>query len=112
MPFSDLQGAHIGVEASYYLQNMIDEPPAHEPLLAALGGYPMSLKLHIQAELDQWKENGMTPIFVFEGQSTVGKDDLALRSAKAAVIKTQGAWESYADNRAGDAVKAFGASGM
>jgi hypothetical protein len=111
MPFSETENAVIGVEATYYLQRMIDEPPAHEPLLAALGGDPIGLKEHIENELDQWKENSMRPIFVFEGQSTVGKDSIALFKAREALVKTQSAWELYADNHPGEAVKTFGASG-
>ena len=112
MPFSDTENAVIGVEATYYLQRMIDEPPAHEPLLAALGGDPIGLKEHIQNELDQWKENNMRPVFIFEGQSVVGKDNIALLKAREALVKTQSAWDLYAENHPGDAVKKFGASGM
>jgi hypothetical protein len=111
MPFSDLENAVIGVEATAYIKQMIEEPPAHEPLLAALGGDPIGLKSHIENELDKWRDNGMTPIFVFEGQSVVGKDDMALRNARAALVKTESAWAKYADNKPDEAVKAFGASG-
>jgi hypothetical protein len=107
-----MQNARLGVEATYYLQRMIEEPPAHEPLLAALGGSPIALKQHIEEELDRWKQNGMSPLFVFDGQSTVGKDDMALRKAKAALAKTQTAWELYADNQPSEAVKTFGSSSM
>jgi hypothetical protein len=110
MPFSEMENARIGVEATAYLQHMIEEPPAHEPLLAALGGEPIALKQHIEKELDNWKTNGMTPIFVFEGQSTVGKDEVALANAKVAFGKTQQAWDLYSDGEPGDAVKTFGGS--
>jgi hypothetical protein len=111
MPFADLENAVIGVEASAYLKLMIEEPPAHEPLLAALGGDPIGLKYHIENELDKWRDNNMTPVFVFEGQSVVGKDDMTLRNARAALAKTESAWAKYAENKPDDAVKAFGASG-
>ena len=111
MPFPDLQNAVIGVEATAYLQNMIDEPPTQEPLLAALGGDPIALKYYIETELDNWKLNGITPLFVFEGQSTVGKDEIALRNAKAALAKTEQAWRLYVDNHPDEAVKGFGSSG-
>jgi hypothetical protein len=110
MPFADMENAKIGVEATAYLQHMIEEPPAHEPLLAALGGEPIALKQHIERELDNWKSNGMTPLFVFEGQSTVGSDDVALAHAAEALRKTKHAWELYSDNEPGDAVKTFGGS--
>lgn len=110
-PFADLQNAKLGVEATYYLKCMIEEAPAHEPLLAALGGSPIALRQHIEEDLDRWKQNGMSPLFVFDGQSVVGKDNMALRNAKTALSKTQTAWELYADNHPSDAVKTFGSSG-
>lgn len=111
MPFTEMQDAKIGVEATSYLQHMIDDVPSHEPLLAALGGEPIALKYHIERELDNWKENGMTPLFVFEGQPTVGRDDMVLRNAKNALLKTQQAWELYGEGQPGNAVKTFGGSG-
>ncbi|TAQ84877.1 hypothetical protein B7494_g6798 [Chlorociboria aeruginascens] len=111
MSFSDLAGAKIAVEATNYLQHMIDEAPAHEPLLAALGGYPIGLKQHIKKELDNWKANDITPVFVFDGQSMVGKEQTTLHFAKAALAKTQKAWELYVDNDPEGAVKNFGSSG-
>lgn len=110
MPFADMEHAKIGVEATAYLQHMIEEPPAHEPLLAALGGEPIALRQHIERDLDNWKSNGMTPIFVFEGQSTVGSDEITLAHAAEAVRKTNHAWDLYSDNEPGDAVKTFGGS--
>lgn len=111
MPFSDMQNAKLGVEATHFLQHMLDEPPSHEPLLAALGGTPIGLRHHIEAELDRWAQNGMTPLFVFEGQSTVGKEAMALKNAKVSLVKTNGSWDLYALNQPEEAVKAFGASG-
>lgn len=90
---------------------MIEEAPAHEPLLAALGGAPIALRQHIEEELDRWTQNGISPLFVFDGQSVVGKDSVALRSARAALGRTQNAWDLYADNHPSDAVKTFGSSG-
>ncbi|PBP27891.1 XPG domain-containing protein [Diplocarpon rosae] len=111
MSFSDLKDAVIGVEATSYLQHMIDDQPAHEPLLAALGGDPIALRHHIENELDKWKAHSMRPVFVFDGQSIVGKDDMALKNARAALVKTQKAWELYSNNHPEEAVKTFGASG-
>jgi hypothetical protein len=109
---AELENAVIGVEASHYLQTLIDRPPTHEPLLAALGGDPMTFKSHIENELKQWKDNNMTPLFVFDGQTNVGRDEISLRKAKAALVETQDAWRLYADNQPDEAVKAFGSSGM
>ena len=110
MSFADMEHAKIGVEATAYLQHMIEEPPAHEPLLAALGGEPIALKQHIEKELDNWAANKMYPLFVFEGQSTVGSDEVTLAHAAEALNKTKRAWELYSDNEPSDAVKTFGGS--
>jgi len=111
MPFADMKDAVVGVEATSYLQHMIDDPPSHEPLLGALGGDPIGLKQHIKDELKKWSDNNMTPLFVFDGQSVVGKDEVTLAAAKNALAKTQRAWDLYAENHPEEAVKAFGASG-
>ncbi|RDW88579.1 PIN protein [Coleophoma cylindrospora] len=108
---AELQGCSIGVEASFYLQRMIDEPPAHEPLLPALGGEPMGLRHHIEADLDHWKEHGIKPVFVFEGQPTVGKDTTTLKNAQEALSETNKAWNNYSEGDSNGAVKQFGLSG-
>ena len=102
----------LGVEATSYLQQIIDEPPSHEPLLAALGGDPIGLKEHIKTELNRWKDNNMRPLFVFDGLNVVGKDEIILAGANVALGKTNQAWELYGDNHPAEAVSAFGASGM
>lgn len=111
MPLADLQNAHIGVEAVFYLQRMLDNGSAYEPLHAALGGDPFALKHHLENELNLWKKNNITPLFVFEGQSTVGKEEVAFRHAREALGRTQTAWETYTDNQPDAAVKQFGKSG-
>lgn len=111
-PLSELKNAVIGVEATAYLQNMIDSGPAHEPLLAALGGDPIGLKYHLELELDKWSDNNLVPLFVFDGQSIVGKDEMTLKSSQAALLKTQLAWNMYGDHQPNQAVKTFGSSGM
>ncbi|TQS38015.1 hypothetical protein Golomagni_01489 [Golovinomyces magnicellulatus] len=110
-PLSELNNAVIGVEATAYLQHMIDNGPAHEPLLAALGGDPIGLKYHLEKELDRWSGNNITPLFVFDGQSVVGKDEMTLRSSRESLVKTQRAWNMYGDHQPNYAVKIFGSSG-
>lgn len=90
---------------------MLDDTPTNEPLLAALGGDPIALKAHIESDLDRWKENKIRPLFVFDGQSVVGKDEMALRQARVALTKTQKAWDMYSKNQPEEAVRAFGAAG-
>ena len=110
MPLSDFKDARIGVEAVYYLQHMIDSSPVGEPLTPAIGGEPLMLKKWIRDELDLWTEHWITPLFVFEGQPTVGKGEMTLLNAKDALIKTELAWELYSDNKALESVEAFAVS--
>jgi hypothetical protein len=112
MPFSDTENAVIGVQATEYLKHMIGGPPAQEPLLAALGGEPIALKHYIGEELDRWKQNKMRPLFVFDGQSIIGKEDMALRVSIDALERTRKAWVLYVDNEPSEAVTTFGSSGM
>ncbi|KAM0147589.1 hypothetical protein ACHAQE_010219 [Botrytis cinerea] len=106
MPLSDLVNAKIGVEATAYLSNLL-KGPADEPLLAALGGEPMALKLHIENDLDKWKEHELEPYFVFEGQSVVGKKEMTMRRLKSAIPETEQAWAIYNQGNPTDAVAAF-----
>lgn len=112
----ELAGYKIAIEASWYLQNLLDTPPAKEPLLSALGGLPFWLKAEIEEDLDQWKKYNVTPLFIFDGLSIVGKEEMALRTAKDGARRSEEAWALYnvakTLEQTKDAVTAFGNSGM
>ena len=92
---------------------MLDEHS--EPLLSALGGLPYGLRSEIEADLDNWKTHGVTPMFVFDGLYIIGQEDMALRIAKEATRRSDKAWESYrnakTEQQLKDAVKGFGELG-
>jgi hypothetical protein len=104
-----LRDTAIGVDATHYLQLFLDNPPYHEPLLPALGGLT-GIESHIEGDLDNWKANNTTPLFVFNGQSVVGQDDVFGQRAKRAVAKTDDAWDLYFRSQANAAVTAFGSN--
>ena len=106
---SGLEDCAIGIDASYYLHLFLDKSPFHEPLLPALGGLT-GIENHIDADLDQWQANKITPFFVFDGQSLVGQDEVSVRRARAANKKTDEAWDLYFQSQAEQAVNAFGAN--
>jgi hypothetical protein len=91
-------------------------PPSKEPLLSALGGLPYWLKAEIEEDLDQWKKSNLTPLFIFDGLSIVGKEEMALRFAKEGARRSEEAWALYnvakTAEQTKDAVTAFGNSGM
>ena len=107
---SDLSGAVLAIEADFYLGRLLNNSPAKEPLLSALGGLPFSFQKHIQAELDVLHKNGVKPVFVFSGLD-VGKrySPFALGDAVASLNTV--AWDLYNRHEAQDAVENFGNSG-
>jgi hypothetical protein len=66
-PLSVLSDSRLGIDASYYLQQLIDTPPSREPLLAATGGMPLALTTRIEADLRALEKAHIKPVFVFPG---------------------------------------------
>ncbi|KAG5950945.1 hypothetical protein E4U53_004132 [Claviceps sorghi] len=106
---SELEDCSIAVDATYYLSQLLDTPPAHEPLLSALGGLT-GIQTHINQNLDSWEKNRIVPFFIFDGQSITGQDDVALSRRRAANKKTDEAWALYSRSEAEQAVTTFGAN--
>jgi hypothetical protein len=107
----DLKGYVVAIEATWYFQNLLDTPPSKEPLLPALGGLPLALKSHIEADLNQWEKAGLIPYFIFDGLSIIGEEDISMKAAKESGDRILEAWRLYCNNQATDAVSAFGNSG-
>jgi hypothetical protein len=76
-------------------------------LLPALGGLT-GIQSHIEGDLDSWKANHTTPFFIFNGQSVVGSDDVAIQRGIRAIAGTDEAWSLYFNGQANEAVLAFG----
>lgn len=100
----------IAICATYYLRLFLDNPPYHEPLLPALGGLT-GIEAHLSQDLAKFKEHGVTPLFVFDGQHMVGQAEAAVEKSRLANKKTDEAWEQYFAGRAEDAVASFGSNG-
>ncbi|KAJ7147668.1 XPG I-region protein [Mycena crocata] len=67
LPLSVLSDSRLGIDASYYLSQLTDTPPAREPLLAATGGLPLALTQRIEADLRTLERLRIKPVFVFPG---------------------------------------------
>ena len=100
----------IAICATYYLHLFLDNPPYHEPLLSALGGLT-GIEAHLSKDIDMFKEHGMIPFFIFDGQNMVGQAETTVKNSRLANQKTDEAWEQYFASRAEDAVASFGANG-
>jgi XPG N-terminal domain len=66
LPLSVLSDSRLGIDASYYLQLLMDNPPSREPLLAA-GGLPLALTQRIESDLRALEKLRIKPVFVFPG---------------------------------------------
>ncbi|KAF5024887.1 hypothetical protein F66182_3045 [Fusarium sp. NRRL 66182] len=106
---SELEGCAIAVDATYYLGQLLETSPAHEPLLSALGGLT-GVEAHINQNLDHWANAEIVPFFVFDGQPVTGQDDITLERALRANKKTDEAWNLYSQTAAEEAVATFGTS--
>lgn len=104
---SEIEECAIAVDATYYIQLLLDNPPSHEPLLPALGGLT-GIRNHIENNLDQWAAAKVTPFFIFDGQSVTGQDEVTVRRGRRANDKTNLAWELYFSGQAQNAVQTFG----
>ncbi|TFK39539.1 PIN domain-like protein [Crucibulum laeve] len=67
LPLSVLADSRLGIDASYYLQQLTDNPPSREPLLAATGGLPLALTQRIESDLRALEKLRIKPVFVFPG---------------------------------------------
>ncbi|KAL1953984.1 hypothetical protein VTO42DRAFT_1870 [Malbranchea cinnamomea] len=110
LPLSALKGAAVGIHASYYLDQHLNHHITKEPLLGALGGFPFAQRANIERELQALKDQGITPVFVFDGLE-VGKpvSDLPLRAQNARAFER--AWELYDQQQADQVVDAFSNAG-
>ncbi|KAF7309372.1 XPG I-region protein [Mycena indigotica] len=67
LPLSVLSDSRLGIDASHYLEQLTDNPPTREPLLAATGGLPLALAQRIETDLRTLERLRIKPVFVFTG---------------------------------------------
>jgi len=67
LPLSTLSDTRLGIDASFYLQNLLDSPSSREPLLAATGGLPLALTTRIETDLRALEKLRIKPVFIFPG---------------------------------------------
>jgi hypothetical protein len=120
-PLNELRGAHIGIDASHWLQNLIipagvdisSGEPVADQLAAALGGPGFTLEAKIEKNLEVLKAHEITPIFYFSGLDVAAKDGYKDADFNAMSLRSA-AWRLYespgADHAFG-AVQSFGVSG-
>lgn len=67
-PLEVLKNAVIGVDVEHYLARLLT--PRKEPDLESIGGFPLTVRKIVSAELAAWQQLGIKPVFVFPGLQT------------------------------------------
>lgn len=67
LPLHHLSDSRLGIDAAYYIQNVLEDPETREPLLAATGGLPLTLSTRIESDLRVLEKLHIKPVFVFPG---------------------------------------------
>jgi hypothetical protein len=73
LQISVLADSRLGIDAAYYLQQLLESPSSKEPLLAATGGLPLALAQRIEADLRVLEKSRIKPVFVFPGLQPIKK---------------------------------------
>ncbi|KAL8655164.1 MAG: hypothetical protein Q9226_003157 [Calogaya cf. arnoldii] len=105
LPLSLLSDSVVGVDATYYL-----EGSTKEPLVSALGGFPLGLESSIVRELKALQSIGLRLHFVFNGLDCAIDDD-PFGPSLAAANNNAIAFETYENNKADQAIQFFRSSG-
>lgn len=107
-----MKGATVGIDVKHYITHLFQNES--EPLVQAIGGFPLSLIDQIKNDISTFKSLNITPVFVFDGLpvaiSTVDKPftghSQGAMSTNSAQKRSQ-AWEEYEKGRGDQAVKQF-----
>ena len=109
MPLTSLKDSVIGIDATHYLERLL--VPSIEPLLSALGGYPLALESTIVKELEVLQAAGLKPHFVFNGLD-YGIKDAPFKPSIMSALANASAFEIYENDMANEAINVFRTSGV
>ena len=109
MPLACLKDSVLGIDAMYYLSTFLT--PAKEPLLSALGGFPLGLQKNIEKELQDIQSAGIELHFVFSGLDSGMNEDPFGPSIEIARIN-QNAFSTYAQDLPKQAVEILREPGL
>ncbi|SCU94132.1 LAFA_0F20076g1_1 [Lachancea sp. 'fantastica'] len=64
-PIESLKNATLGIDVDHYVSRLLTSK--REQYLDAIGGFPTSLKLYLESDLQVFQEYEITPVFIFSG---------------------------------------------
>ena len=103
------QGPIIGVDAAYYLEEL--RYPTKEPLVAALGGFPLALDAMIARGIKDIESCGCKLHFFFDGLDFASDESPFAASVHAATVNSR-AFSVYEMGNATGAIEHFKHSGL
>ncbi|MCJ1288797.1 hypothetical protein MMC34_000326 [Xylographa carneopallida] len=109
MPLTALKNSVIGIDAAFYLERIFTL--SREPLLSALGGWPLAYGIVVRKDLDDLQSAGFKPHFVFNGLD-YGIEDDPFKSTTASSVLIAKAFQLYEAENTTEAVKEFKAAGV
>lgn len=68
-----LQNVTLGIDVNHYVSRLLTNK--REQYLDAIGGPPTSLRMYIDSDLEVFRENNVTPLFLFPGSLTANQLD-------------------------------------
>ena len=102
-------GPVIGIDANYYLEEL--RYPAREPLVAALGGFPMAFEALITRTVKEIESCGCKLYFFFDGLDS-GLNETPFTSSVHAASVNARAFSVYEMGNASGAIDHFKHSGL
>ncbi|MCJ1317213.1 hypothetical protein MMC15_002536 [Xylographa vitiligo] len=109
MPLTSLKNSVIGIDAAYYLERIFTI--SREPLLSALGGWPLAYGVVVRKDLDDLQSAGLKAHFVFNGLD-YGVEDDPFKSTSTSSGLIAKAFKLYEAENTTEAVKEFKAAGV
>jgi hypothetical protein len=99
----------IGIEAGHFLEQM--RQPNKEPLVPALGGYPLALEAFVMKQVKPLKDMGLTLYFYFDGLET-SFDGVPLKASVITAAAISEAFDVYDEGNATSAIDIFRQAGL
>ncbi|KAJ2600028.1 hypothetical protein EV177_007220 [Coemansia sp. RSA 1804] len=100
---SALADTRLGIEGHNWLRQMMFR--SHDGESAAMGGLPLALEAEIVSELEFYRSNSITPIFVFSGLPGARKDGRPFSKDDHRLSHRSAAWDLYGQNHTEQALR-------
>ncbi|KAJ2402332.1 hypothetical protein GGI23_000797 [Coemansia sp. RSA 2559] len=103
---SALADTRLGIEGHNWLRQMMSR--AHDGESVAMGGLPLALEAEIVKELEFFRSNSITPIFVFSGLPVARKDGRPFAKDDHRPSHRSAAWDMYWQRHSEQALRKWG----